>query len=63
METLEASDIMSKPAHTITPEATLSEAAGIMLDVGIGSLVVTGEDGRIVARHDLLEAMKKRLSG
>lgn len=48
MEQLTASDIMTAPARTVTEGTTLAEAAEIMLDEGIGSLLVVDDDGRLV---------------
>jgi len=48
MRDLTASDIMSTPARSVPKSTTLAEAAEIMLDEGIGSLVVTDDDGQIV---------------
>ena len=40
-------DIMSSPAITISPSATVGEAAGLMLDRGISGLPVVDADGRL----------------
>ena len=48
MLTMLASEIMSSPAITITADRPVSEAAKIMLDRGVGSLVVVEPDGRYV---------------
>lgn len=42
------SRIMSRPVVTVTTEANLADAAGKMLDQGIGSVVCVDADGRIV---------------
>ena len=47
METITASDIMSAPARAVSTSTTLDEAAEVMLEEGIGSLVVTDEDGEV----------------
>ncbi len=52
----EVKDIMSQEVVTITPEATMAEAAGIMGEKHIGSLIVTKYDTPvgIVTERDLL---------
>lgn len=47
MEELTAADIMSSPARSVAPSTTLAEAAEIMLDESIGSLLVVDEDGKL----------------
>lgn len=48
MEKMKASDIMSAPARCVEEDVTLAEAAEVMLDDGIGSLVVVDAMGRPV---------------
>lgn len=48
MEETRASEIMSEPARCVEGDLTLAEAAGIMLEEGVGSLVVVDEGGRAV---------------
>lgn len=47
MKQLTATDLMSSPVRTVPPDTTMYEAAEIMLDEGIGSLVIVGDDGRV----------------
>jgi len=47
MEKLTASDVMSSPARTVSPDTTLAEAADVMLQESIGSLVVLDADDGI----------------
>ena len=48
MDELRASDIMTSPARCVEGDLPLTEAAEIMLDEAIGSLVVVDADGRAV---------------
>jgi CBS domain-containing protein len=53
-----AGELMSAPAITVSPEAWLSEAAGLMRERGVRRLVTVGRDGRVagvVTRTDLLK--------
>jgi CBS domain-containing protein len=53
-----AAELMTRPAVTIAPEASLGEAARLMSDHVIKRLPVVGQDGRIVgiaSRSDLLK--------
>jgi CBS domain-containing protein len=43
-----ASEIMSSPVATITADKAVSEAAKIMLDKNVGSLVVVDDSGKFV---------------
>lgn len=43
-----ASEIMTTPVVTITADKPVSEAANIMLDRSVGSLVVVDDEGRFV---------------
>lgn len=43
-----ASDVMSSPAVTVRPTATLAEAAALMIDRNIGCLPVTDPGGTLV---------------
>lgn len=45
---LTASEVMSQPAQTISPEATIGEAADIMLGRKISGLPVVDSSGRLV---------------
>lgn len=47
MKQLTASDLMSSPVRTVPTDATLDEAAGIMLEEGIGSLVIVDDEGHV----------------
>ncbi|MFC4552783.1 MULTISPECIES: CBS domain-containing protein [Halorussus] len=42
-----AARLMSSDVRTVTPETLVEEAAGTMLDEGIGSVVVVGDDGHL----------------
>jgi CBS domain-containing protein len=44
----EVREVMSKPPRVVREEATLEEAARVMLDQGIGCLPVVGSDGGMV---------------
>jgi len=60
-----AADIMTRRVHTITPAATLAEAAEAMARYGHGSLPVVEEGRRLVGlftRRDLDKAMHHGLS-
>ena len=48
MLTTLATEIMSTPVITITADKPVSEAARIMLDKNVGSLVVVDESGQFV---------------
>lgn len=48
MEKLTASDLMTSPARSVPEGTTLAEAAEIMLEESIGSLLVVDGDGRLV---------------
>lgn len=48
MPGLTAKDIMSAPPRTVSEGSTLAEAAGIMLEKGIDSLLVVDPDGELV---------------
>ncbi len=55
-----ARDIMTARVHTISPEATLAEAAEVMARYGHGGLPVAAEDGRLLglfSRRDLDRAL------
>lgn len=43
-----ASDVMSSPAVTVKPTATLAEAAALMIDRNIGCLPVTDSSGSLI---------------
>ena len=52
-------DVMNSPAQSIRPQGTLREAARIMIEQGIGALLVIGGEPRpagIVTERDLLRA-------
>lgn len=54
---ISAGELMSAPAVTIRPDATLTEAATLMARAGVNRLPVTAGDGRLVgiaSRGDLL---------
>jgi CBS domain-containing protein len=58
LHALVARDVMSSPAVTIRPDATVASAARLMTERGVGRLPVVDEDGRplgMVARRDLLK--------
>jgi CBS domain-containing protein len=48
MERLTVSDIMTTPARSVSRDTTLAEAARIMLDEEIGSVIVVDDHGRMV---------------
>jgi CBS domain-containing protein len=48
MSTKLASEIMSSPVVTITADKRVSEAAKLMLEKGVGSLVVVDDDGQFI---------------
>ncbi|MCG7848146.1 MAG: CBS domain-containing protein [ANME-2 cluster archaeon] len=52
------SHIMSKPAYTITPEASLKEAIEMMLNLDVGRLCVTNREKLvgIIDRYDIAKA-------
>ncbi|AXG06107.1 CBS domain-containing protein [Haloplanus rubicundus] len=47
MEDVFVGSLMSSPVHTIGGDATLREAAAVLLDHGIGSVVVVDDAGRL----------------
>lgn len=47
MRKLTAAEVMSSPVRTVPGDTTLAEAAEIMLDDRIGSLLVVDESGRV----------------
>lgn len=47
MKELTATDVMSSPVRTVPTGTTLDEAAEIMLDEGIGSLVIVDDENRV----------------
>lgn len=47
MEDIFVGRLMSSPVKTVSPDTQAHEAAELMLDHGIGSVVVTGEDGHL----------------
>ena len=54
---MKAADIMVRPVVSVTPETTVAEAAGLMLDHRISGLPVLDRDGRlvgIISEGDLL---------
>jgi CBS domain-containing protein len=54
--------LMSSPVQTIAPDATIAEAARILADEGIGSLVVGDEQlTGIVTESDIVEAVADEL--
>lgn len=54
--------LMSSPVKTIAPDATIAEAARILADEGIGSLVVGDEQlTGIVTESDIVEAVADEL--
>jgi CBS domain-containing protein len=57
---LKAGDIMSVPPITISRDASLKEAAKLMKDKDIGSLIVVGKEGKvegIITERDLVFAL------
>jgi CBS domain-containing protein len=53
---MKVEQLMSHPPQTLPPEASCQEAARLMAEASVGSVVVTGEDGRaqgIVTDRDL----------
>jgi CBS domain-containing protein len=40
-------ELMTAPAHTVSPEATLDEAASLMRQFAIGCVLVVDEDGKL----------------
>ena len=58
-----AGDIMRTPVITITPIKTIREAARIMVENDIGSLVVTDDSGRligVITKTDILRKVVAR---
>jgi CBS domain-containing protein len=58
-----ASDIMTKPVHTVRPQATLEEAAQLFVTHHISGAPVVDTDGRllgIVTEADLIDPEKRR---
>ncbi|MGQ4556459.1 CBS domain-containing protein [Halobellus sp. GM3] len=47
MDDIFVARVMSSPVHTVSPDTLVEDAAGEMLDAGIGSVVVV-DDGRLV---------------
>jgi len=47
MEDVFVASLMSTPVHTVGPDATLRQAGELMLDHGVGSVVVVDDDDRI----------------
>ncbi|GGM65596.1 CBS domain-containing protein [Halarchaeum rubridurum] len=47
MEDVFIARVMTAGATTVTPETSVEEAAQVMLDQGIGSVVVVDEEGRL----------------
>ena len=59
-------DLMQVPAVTVSEETTIDEAAGIMWDKNIGSVIVVDKTGLmagIVTERDLLYSVTKALAG
>ncbi len=59
-----ASDIMSVPPVTAKPSDTLLDAARLMVEGGVGSLIVVDDEGRIigiVTERDLVTALSRGL--
>lgn len=56
------SEIMSRPAHALPPEAELHEAARYMLDAGVHRILVVekGRLGGILTAFDVLRAVAER---
>ncbi|MFB6080495.1 MAG: cyclic nucleotide-binding/CBS domain-containing protein [Haloferacaceae archaeon] len=50
-------DVMSTPLRTISPDATVREAAAMMRDHDIGALLVTTVPPSIVTSTDVLDAI------
>jgi len=50
-------DLMSEPIITVSPEATVKEAAEAMQDDGINALFVPGAEAGIVTSSDILAAV------
>lgn len=60
-----AQDIMSKPAHSISPEATIEELASLMVDRRMNPIPVV-QDNRlvgIISRSDIVRLMAKEVEG
>ncbi len=56
-------DVMSSPPVTAAPSISLTDAARIMAEKGIGSLLAVGEDGApagIITERDVLRALARR---
>jgi CBS domain-containing protein len=59
-------DLMEVPPVVVTEDATVDEAAGIMWEKNIGSVIVVDESGKmvgIVTERDMLFAVTKGLTG
>jgi CBS domain-containing protein len=48
MDDIFVARIMSSDVHTVSPDALVEEAAGVMLEHGIGSVVVVDDDNHLV---------------
>ena len=55
-------DVMTEPVRSVTADTPAREAATILLEEGIGSVVVADADG-IVTKTDLLAGIKERRLG
>jgi CBS domain-containing protein len=62
MDDIYVARLMSAPLVTVTPDTLVEEAATLMLDEDIGSLVVTDEDGTlegILTTTDFVDIVSK----
>ncbi len=54
-------DVMSTPLVTVSPDATVSEAAGLMYDRNVNALLVPTTEVGIVTSTDVIEAVARGL--
>lgn len=53
-------DVMTSPLITVAPTATLEDAARVMADKGVSSVLVDGAEPGIVTERDVVEAVARR---
>jgi CBS domain-containing protein len=59
-------DLKGRDVATITPAATLADAARLLSERHIGAVVVTGADARVIgilSERDIVRALSARGSG
>ncbi|MFN4070601.1 MAG: CBS domain-containing protein [Thermus caldifontis] len=57
---MKAKDAMTSPAVSVLPETSLAEVAQIMLEKGIGSVLVVDKEGRLVGIVTESDFLKER---